>query len=104
MTTTTKKKTTRKAKPAVESGVCFVCGCSEFDPCPEGCGWANAQQTLCTNPICLRTAKREARILAAVEKVLEYYRVGPGSTAEYVPHAALERLAKARASFRGGRG
>lgn len=29
-------------------GKCRWCGCSEFDPCPAGCGWANVRQTLCT--------------------------------------------------------
>lgn len=29
-------------------GTCRWCGCSHFDPCPESCGWANRQQTLCT--------------------------------------------------------
>lgn len=29
-------------------GRCRWCGCTYNDPCPEGCGWANRQQTLCT--------------------------------------------------------
>lgn len=29
-------------------GTCRWCGCSHFEPCPEGCGWANTKQTLCT--------------------------------------------------------
>jgi hypothetical protein len=28
-------------------GVCRACACSEYDPCPEGCGWA--QEDLCTS-------------------------------------------------------
>lgn len=31
-----------------QPGVCRWCGCSEFDPCPGSCGWANREQTLCT--------------------------------------------------------
>lgn len=27
--------------------VCRACACSEYDPCPEGCGWAEAD--LCTS-------------------------------------------------------
>lgn len=27
---------------------CLTCGCTERQACPEGCGWANAAQTLCT--------------------------------------------------------
>lgn len=34
--------------PRKRNGVCFVCGCSEFDACADGCAWANAEQTLCT--------------------------------------------------------
>jgi hypothetical protein len=30
------------------SGVCAVCGCSDYDPCPLGCGWTNQAETLCT--------------------------------------------------------
>lgn len=29
-------------------GLCFVCGCSFSDPCPNGCAWADPTQTLCT--------------------------------------------------------
>lgn len=29
-------------------GFCRWCVCSHFDPCPEGCGWADRAQTLCT--------------------------------------------------------
>lgn len=47
-----------------EPGECFVCGCSELDPCvlhlPGGrvvpCGWANAERTLCNNPDCIEEA------------------------------------------------
>lgn len=27
---------------------CRWCRCTYFDPCPEGCGWANREHTLCT--------------------------------------------------------
>ena len=29
-------------------GICRVCGCSEYDPCPEGCAWTSATKTMCT--------------------------------------------------------
>lgn len=29
-------------------GKCRWCGCTYYEPCPESCGWANAEQTLCT--------------------------------------------------------
>lgn len=31
-----------------DSGVCQVCGCTELDPCPGGCVWANPSATLCS--------------------------------------------------------
>jgi ParB family chromosome partitioning protein len=46
--TVTRAKTGGKAaKP--KPGTCRVCGCTEHDPCPEGCGWADAGRTLCTS-------------------------------------------------------
>jgi hypothetical protein len=32
--------------PSRLGAVCRACACSEFDPCPEGCGWAESD--LCT--------------------------------------------------------
>lgn len=32
--------------PSCIGPVCRVCGCSENDPCPQGCGWA--AEDLCT--------------------------------------------------------
>jgi len=29
-------------------GVCRVCGCTEDEPCPGGCSWADKTRTLCT--------------------------------------------------------
>jgi hypothetical protein len=46
-----------------ERGVCRMCGCSHFDPCPEGCGWADVQETLCTE--CAPIAKAESQALRA---------------------------------------
>jgi hypothetical protein len=31
-----------------EPGVCARCGCSDDDPCPGGCLWANSSATLCS--------------------------------------------------------
>jgi hypothetical protein len=39
---------TRPRPPGVRPGVCGFCGCTEARPCPGGCGWANAERTLCT--------------------------------------------------------
>jgi hypothetical protein len=32
----------------MRSGICQFCGCSHFNPCPQGCGWVNGDETLCT--------------------------------------------------------
>ena len=43
-------------------GVCLFCGCSHFNPCPNGCGWADRGQTLCTECTEIRDAwNRTAR-------------------------------------------
>jgi len=48
-----------KRKPGYR-GICKHCGCSEFNACTglgflgdETCSWANAEQTVCSNPECL---------------------------------------------------
>lgn len=30
------------------AGMCQLCGCTYWRPCPGGCAWANADATLCT--------------------------------------------------------
>jgi hypothetical protein len=32
----------------VEMPCCKICGCTEQDACPGGCGWADPDRTLCT--------------------------------------------------------
>jgi len=39
-------------------GRCRWCRCTDDDPCPGGCGWANRDQTVCTACIPLDTAMR----------------------------------------------
>lgn len=34
--------------PSGHGPVCLSCGCSEADACPDGCGWADESQTVCT--------------------------------------------------------
>jgi len=42
-------------------GVCRFCGCSHFDPCPEGCDWAaGSNQMVCTECSAANLAEREA--------------------------------------------
>jgi hypothetical protein len=43
-----------------EPGVCRFCGCSHFDPCPEGCAWADQKETLCTECTPAAEAERSA--------------------------------------------
>lgn len=31
---------------------CIYCGCSEWDPCPEGCGWLQTNPPVCDAPAC----------------------------------------------------
>lgn len=52
-------KPAKKPKPI--RGKCRVCGCTEAAPCDIGldaCAWADKAKTLCTNPKCLRAAKK----------------------------------------------
>ena len=39
----------KKPKP----GTCTVCGCTDESGCLEGCGWANAEHTLCDSLVCV---------------------------------------------------
>lgn len=41
------------------SGRCRFCRCTHFSPCPEGCAWANRDQTVCTS--CVGIARAWAR-------------------------------------------
>lgn len=52
-------KPAKKPKPV--RGKCRVCGCTETTPCGIGlyaCAWEDKAKTLCTNPKCLRAAKK----------------------------------------------
>jgi hypothetical protein len=46
---------------AERPGTCRWCGCTYHRPCDAGCGWANRQQTLCTECVPLDTAMKSAR-------------------------------------------
>lgn len=37
-------------------GCCRWCRCTQDEPCPGGCGWANRAQTLCTACVPLEAA------------------------------------------------
>lgn len=52
-------------------GVCSVCGCTEFDPCPGGCIWANSTATLCS-----RCATGAGELVAPVLELCEACSVG----------------------------
>jgi len=39
-------------------GRCHVCRCTHFYPCPGTCGWANRDQTLCTECVAIARAFR----------------------------------------------
>lgn len=95
-------KTTQPVRSKAVSGRCCICGCTYEDPCPEGCSWADANQTLCTNPICLAVYKRETRLLAAIDRVLKHHR-RPGGVnhgrGSCVPFGALNLLIRRRKEF-----
>jgi hypothetical protein len=59
-------------------GICRWCRCTEYNPCANGCSWANAAQTLCSEcwPLdkALQTAKGRREL---AEFVQEYAPDGP---------------------------
>lgn len=38
----------RKGSMLLRGGTCRWCRCTELNACPQGCGWADRDQTLCT--------------------------------------------------------
>lgn len=50
---------------------CRWCGCSHYEPCAGGCGWANARHTLCTACVDLdrdvRTVRGRRRIAQTLQ-------------------------------------
>lgn len=46
-------------KKRAKHGVCSICGCTEDNPCPQGCSWANAEHTLCS--ACVPDGKEAAK-------------------------------------------
>lgn len=52
-----------------ESGICWVCGCSEFVPCPAGCAWTNSDKNFCTS--CAELQGDQLAALAAVKMLHE---------------------------------
>jgi ParB/RepB/Spo0J family partition protein len=50
---------TNKKKPKVKKGVCRVCGCTEDNPCAEGCAWADKDKTICTK--CIKTKSKKIK-------------------------------------------
>lgn len=54
-------------------GKCRWCGCTWDDPCPPGCGWANRDQTLCTE--CVDVDKL-VRTKAGRRTLVEGYQIG----------------------------
>jgi len=44
------------------AGVCRFCRCTHFNPCPEGCWWADRAQTLCSGCADVDAAWRRVRL------------------------------------------
>ena len=72
-------------------GQCRVCGCSEFDPCIEGCGWADRSTTLCTSDTCTSLAP----VLDSLVRVVRHWEKGHaiGHATVVEAHRALRHLA-----------
>jgi hypothetical protein len=92
-------------KPTPER--CWVCGCTWNNPCPEGCSWADDTHTICTNPICLRAARRLSGFIKAADRVLKHA-AGIGDRKHHhsgrgicIPFGALEMLKKRTAVLKG---
>lgn len=54
--------------------VCVHCGCSDSNPCPEGCGWALLHKTTPTG-VCTECVEAEEQL---VERMLLKRKTGPG--------------------------
>lgn len=52
-------------RPRKREGFCRVCGCSQLDACPAGCGWA--EPNLCT--VCAKVVKAVLIWMADVRRV-----------------------------------
>jgi hypothetical protein len=88
-------------------GKCAICGCNVQRPClievvcgRGRCSWANDDCTLCTNPICLAVAAREASLLKALNAVLNQWVTAKTCGINGgISEDSWKRLARARARF-----
>lgn len=55
-------------------GRCRFCRCSWEEPCPQGCGWANRDQTVCT--ACVPIDKAWRRMPAQVPSMVHAFARG----------------------------
>lgn len=78
---------------------CRVCGCTQMDGCPGGCGWAPGQGNLCTICAAAIEALRQWRENARRANVAALMR--EAKTVPPVPRKLIQHLRQAAA--KGGR-
>lgn len=69
-------------------GRCRWCRCTEYEPCANGCGWANREQTLCTECVPLDRAMKNVPGRRELAEFSPGTRVPPSGGAQTV--AAIE--------------
>jgi len=59
-------------------GRCRWCRCTEYEPCANGCGWANREQTLCTECVPLDRAMKNVPGRRELAEFLQEHEFGHG--------------------------
>jgi hypothetical protein len=87
-------------------GQCRWCGCTYDTPCPEGCGWANRAQTLCTACLPLDRALHTVSGRRELAEFLQEHEflTGAGSSGDFTEGGLYGRRRRARAGDRRARG
>lgn len=60
--------------PGVTPGICRFCRCSHFNPCPEGCWWADRAETLCSACVDVDAAWRKVKLQQLPNMRRAFYR------------------------------
>lgn len=84
-------------------GWCRWCGCTYERACPQGCGWANANHTLCTACVHVDTEWRRLKSTRPPNRLSFFRGFMAGSEDERAVDVGLAHGRIARAIGRGGR-